>query len=281
MNALKALHVIPAAPQIESIAQLFHRLNRVIPEDQKVHTIAPTTKVAEALHAMKNFGYSQLPVVEGEEVLGLFSYRSLAEGVAGATKWKRPIAELPVEEFVEKADFARVTDEFIAIFDRLDRNNAVLIGEPDRLRGIVTAIDVLRYLYGVASPFVLLAEIELALRALISLAVNREQLIVCAKASLRSKYDEATIPTEVGEMEFNDYIQIIGHGDNWNHFAGVFGGMRETVRTKLEDIRELRNSVFHFKRELTLEDHERLAQYRDWALMRARKSDALQKGAKA
>ena len=47
-----------------------------------------------------------------------------------------------------------------------------LVGEPNRLQGIVTAMDILRYMYGVASPFVLIAEVELALRALMQLAVQ-------------------------------------------------------------------------------------------------------------
>lgn len=280
MNALRALQAIQASPPVESVAKLFHRLNRVIPETQSLEVIAPTTKVSEALQVMKKGGYSQLPVMEGEVVLGLFSFRSLAEGVAGLGKSKMAIRDMPVEEFVEKAEFARVTDEFSAIFDWLDRSGAVLIGEPERLRAIVTAMDVLRYLYGVASPFVLLAEIELALRALISLAANEELLLACAKATLAGKYGEANVPKALSEMDFNDYIQLVGHGDSWRHFAAVFGGMRETVRAKLEDIRELRNSVFHFKRELTWEDHEKLVQYRDWALMRARRADALQKGAR-
>jgi len=79
-------------------------------------------------------------------------------------------------------------------------------------------------------------------------------------------------------MEFGDYMQLVGHGDNWKHFAPVFGGMRETVRAKLEEIRDLRNDIFHFRREITLDDHEKLSQHRDWVLMKARKADARSKG---
>jgi hypothetical protein len=139
-------------------------------------------------------------------------------------------------------------------------------------------MDVLRYLYGIANHFVLIAEIELALRALIALAVENELLASCAKRSLGSKYEEDRIPTKLSDMEFNDYIQLVGHGENWEHFKIVFGGMRETTRAKLEEIRVLRNDVFHFKRELTWEDHEKLAQHRDWVLLKARKADARQKG---
>jgi CBS domain-containing protein len=281
MNALSALNASHVKPPPVSIAKLFHRLNRVVPENQVVTKVAPTTTVAEALKLMKKTGYSQLPVMEGDAVLGIFSYRSFADGIARIKKPRTEIGDLTVEEFVEKAQFARVTDEFNAIFDWLDRDNAVLLGEPDRLLAIVTAMDVLRYLYQVASPFVLVAEIELALRALISIAVKAELLVSAAKASLSSKYGEDKIPLTLSEMEFNDYVQLVGHGDNWKHFATVFGGMRETVRAKLEEIRDLRNDIFHFKRDLTLDDHEKLAQHRDWVLMKARVADARSKGGRS
>ena len=263
---------------LDSVARLFHRLNRVLPEDQVVVKVSPGETVAEALRRMKKGKFSQLPVVEGDEVLGVFSYRSLTEGLLRLKKHKGDIAMLPVEEFIEKSHFARVTDEFITVFEHLDRDNAVLVGEPDRLQGIVTVMDVLRYLYGVASPFVLVAEIELALRALISLSVQGDLLVSCVKASLSSKYEGEKIPNTLIEMEFNDYIQLVGHGDNWKYFAPIFGGMRETVRAKLEEIRDLRNDVFHFKRELTWDDHEKLAQHREWVLLKARKADARLKG---
>jgi CBS domain-containing protein len=258
----------------QSIAGLFHRLNRVIPENQIVTKVAPTTPVSDALRMMKKAGYSQIPVMEGEAVLGLFSFRSLALGVVQMRRPKSDVGTLPVEEFIEKAHFARITDDFAATFDRMDYDGAVLIGEQDRLQGIATAMDVLRYLYGVASPFVLLAEIEIALRALIGSAVTCELLAECAKASLTSKYAEDKIPTDLSHMEFNDYIQLVGHGGNWKYFEPVFGGMRATARAKLEEIRDLRNDVFHFKRQLIGDALENLAQHRDWVLMKARKADA-------
>src|SRR5690606_18901906 len=131
-------------------------------------------------------GYSQLPEIIGKEVLGVFSYRSYAKAVMThaerTTKNQKfnPM-DMLVEDCLEKATFARVTDEFVEWFEFIDRHDAVLVGEPNHLQGIVAAMDILRYLYGVASPFVLIAEIELALRALMQLAVNPETLATCAR----------------------------------------------------------------------------------------------------
>ena len=110
-------------------------------------------------------------------------------------------------------------------FDFIDQYDAVVVGEPNRLQGIVTAMDILRYLYAVASPFVLLAEIELALRALMQLAVDPETLAACAKECIKDRPQDQ-VPTRLEDMTFNDYVQIIGDGRAWDHFQTFMGGNR-------------------------------------------------------
>ena len=108
--------------------------------------------------------------------------------------------DLTVDECIEKAEFARVTDEFSQWFDALDLQDAIVVGEPNRLLGIVTAMDVLRYLYGVASPFVMVAEIELAIGELIRHATDEAGLAECAQTALASTYDPDPPPTELEAM---------------------------------------------------------------------------------
>lgn len=264
------------------LTELFHRLNSVLPNHQ-AQSISPDVSVIDALKLMNEHHFSQLPVVVGREVLGLFSYRSFANAVmayarnAPHNQRFNPL-ELLVEECLEKPLYARVTDEFVELFDAIDRRDAVLVGEPSRLQGIVTAMDILRYLYRVASPFVLVAEIELALRALIQLAVDSETLAACAKQCLRDKYKD-DVPARLEEMTFNDYVQIIGDGRAWEHFTELMGRNRLHARARLERVRDLRNVVFHFKREVTVEEHQALAAERDWMLQRARAAEERQRDA--
>ena len=118
-----------------SVTELFHRLNSVLPQDQQIVAVAPELPVVEALKKMEEHHFSQLPVVVGREVLGLFSYRSFANSVIAhsqtATKNQKvnPL-ELLVEDCLEKATFARVTDEFVDWFEYIDLHSAVLVGEP-------------------------------------------------------------------------------------------------------------------------------------------------------
>jgi CBS domain-containing protein len=228
---------------------------------------------------MEAHNFSQLPVVAGREVLGLFSYRSFSKAVRdhgrSATNSRRFDAmELTVADCMEKVPFARVQDEFVEWFDAIDRVGAVLVGDSDRLKGIVTAMDILRYLFEVSRPFVLISEIELGLRALIRLAVDSETLASFARSCLADRH-KGEPPTHLKDMTFNEYVQIVGDGRYWEHFKTVFGGDRNRTRTRLEQLRKLRNDVFHFRRELTLEDHQTLVSGRDWILMRVRATEPL------
>src|SRR5690242_10624292 len=88
----------------------FHRLNNVLPERQEVVSVGADVTVHEALAVMAREGFSQLPIVEGREVLGAFTYRSFALGVA---RMKRvDVSDLPVFDFSEQLRFARPRDDF-------------------------------------------------------------------------------------------------------------------------------------------------------------------------
>src|ERR1019366_2223409 len=133
------------------------------------------------------------PVVDEGEVLGVFSFRSFALEAAGGTleewnKEKCAPGDLPVDEFLEQFEFARVTEEMNRVFDAMDRDNGVLIGTPERLIGVLTPMDFLRYLYQVASPFVLVSEIELALRAFIRRALTDENIAAASRRCLATVY---------------------------------------------------------------------------------------------
>jgi CBS domain-containing protein len=279
---LRVLDDTSVSRELDLVSELFHRINRIIPENQELLTISPDTTVRDAIALLRKHGYSQVPVVTGGEVLGVFSYRSFAHKAAGSTwqevaqqKWAP--GDLAVEECLERFEFARVTEEMRQVFDAMDRDNGVLIGTPERLQGILTPMDFLRYLYKVASPFVMISEIELTLRALIRLAVNQEELEACAIRTLAQLYGAEKVPRTLEAMTFDNYKAIISHGDNWPKFEPILGGTRIRVAGKLKQLCDLRNDLFHFKREITLQDHETLDDHRNWLLLKAKQADVRRK----
>jgi hypothetical protein len=228
---------------------------------------------------MLEHNYSQLPVVAGHAVLGVFSFRSLSAGVLEMGSAGAPLGELPVDEFTEEFAFVHPSDGWESLIDLLDRDDGVLVGNRDHLGGILTAMDVLEYLHGIARPFVLLAEIELSLRRIINACVSDEEWEECAANGLGHLYPPDRMPADLTEVTFNDYVQIIGNGRNWPLFAVALGkgdGQRKRTRARLEEARLLRNDVFHFRRRLTEHDQQRLAEHRAWLQMKLRAFEARQ-----
>src|SRR5690348_5934407 len=109
---LRVLDRAPAARELDLASELFHRINRIIPPDQSLLVIPPHCPVRDAVALMRKHGYSQIPVVDSGEVLGVFSFRSFAQGAAAATldewtKQKLAPGDLRVDEFLEQFEFAR------------------------------------------------------------------------------------------------------------------------------------------------------------------------------
>lgn len=277
---LRLLDHSAVARELDLASELFHRINRIIPQDQKVLTVPPKCRVRDAIKLMQEHGYSQLPVVNEGEVLGVFSFRSFAQEAARATldEWNREKCgpgDLTVDEFLEQFEFARVTEEMNRVFDAIDRDNGILIGTPERLIGVLTPMDFLRYLYQVASPFVMISEIELALRALMRLALSESQIVTAAQRCLSDAYGGADkVPIALEEMTFDNYQSLVSHGESWPQFESVFGGTRTRASAKLKEVAAIRNDLFHFKREITVRDHETLAAHRNWLLSKIKQAEA-------
>jgi len=278
ITRLRLLDSHAAARELDLASELFHQINRVIPPDQSVLTVSQRCTVRDAVTLMRQHGYSQLPVVDEDEVLGVFSYRSFSQEAARGTledwqKQKCSPGDLPVDEFLEPFEFARVTEEMTRAFTALARDGAVLVGTPENLLGILTPMDFVRYLNQVAHPYVMVSEIELALRALIRTALNDDELAVAAKRSLKSIYgSEEKVPTTLEAMTFDNYQSLICFGDNWSAFELVFGGTRSRTSGKLKEVGAIRNDLFHFKREITIDDHEKLADHRNWLLAKVKQA---------
>jgi predicted transcriptional regulator len=260
-----------------SLRDLFHLVRQVLPEEQQLVSVSSGTTVQEALSIMKVRGFSQLPVVEGTEVLGVFSYRSLSQGLSKLPPRIKDgkaanILALRVEDFLEKLRYAHVHDELATLLDEFDVSDAILVGTPERLLGMVSTIDALKYFHSVASPYVLLREIELAIRELIRASVDESNLRICCDLSLKAHYagQNRATPAQLLDMSFNDYVLVLRHRETWLRFSDVFGQNQDMASAKLAPLPGLRNDVFHFRRELTAAEYDTLRDSRDWLLRRIR-----------
>lgn len=243
----------------------FHMVNRLIPLDQDPLTVPLTTTVRDALELMRVECFSQLPVVDDGRVWGVFTHRAFALELVNGRQLKGDPGDRTVEEFLdhERVVYARHDEDFTTLFDKLDACDVVVVSGPEDLIGLLTPMDVVRYLHEVTDAFVLVQEIELALRTLIRLGLpDAEELRACAERAL-SHY-EGGPPTSLEEWTFGDCVSLVRYRNSWSHLAPVFGGSRDRVAGHLGPLPELRNTVLHFKRELSSDERALLRARRKW-----------------
>lgn len=174
----------PAQQAAAGVTELFHRVSKLVPEAQELLTVPPDPPAGKALELMLKHNHSQLPVVSGDDVLGAFSFRSYARGALDVRGRELMRWTCRSTSSSKSCRLVQVTAELHSILDALDADDAVLVGRPDHLGGIVTAVDLLRYLYDLAEQFVQLQEIEQGLRSVIMRAVDDETLRECIERSL-------------------------------------------------------------------------------------------------
>ncbi len=263
----------------QSLKDLFHSIGNTLPEEQDLIVIPPETTVRDAFKIMKKHNFNQVPVITGKELLGVFSYRAFAEAGSELIEKERNIYELPVEAFCEDLKIASIYDELESLLVEFDLKDAVLVGSDKQVQGIVTAVDALRYFFEVASAYVMLGEIELAIRELMRSSMDTNELNEGIDRCIRTYYEGKSlhVPTSLEEMSFNDYIAILKFKGYWEKFKDTFGGVYSVVQTKLDPLPNLRNDVFHFRRKLTFDDYDTLRDVRDWLLKRVKKLEAKRK----
>lgn len=254
---------------------LVQSINDILREDQNVLTVSPDTLVTSALDMMNRHHFSQLPVVRDGRVAGMFSFESFANQlIALLAKHGQLLGspeDLVVDDFKSETRFISVDAPLEGSFSDLNEVSAVVAGSRDNLQGIITPMDVLHHLHAVSQPFVLVSEIERHIRSLITACTQPDELGECIeRALLNSPYPPERLPSDVTEMTMGDYLSIVRHGENWSaHFGDAFseGGssiQRKIVGGHLDEIRELRNVIYHRKRSIMDEDIKSLKEHRTW-----------------
>lgn len=243
----------------------FFRVAKLIPEEQDIVAVHPDTPVREALLLMNEHGFSQVPVLAGTTVIGVFSYRSLAAGLDNVRRQDNPL-DYAVDNFIEDIAYARASDEVGEILSHLDRDGAVLVGDESNLIAVATATDVVTFLWETTRPFVLLQDIELACRDLMIVACpSSDELSQRIAAAMSS--DDDTHPTTLQELTMGELMSVLFNSDNYYQcFRQTFGGNRDLVFSLLEPTREIRNKVFHFRDDVTVEELDVLVSARRWLL---------------
>ncbi len=195
-------------------------------------SVRPTDPLDKATTNMLIHDFSQLPVmVNPRDVKGVVSWRSI--GTAFALGRLGDEVRHGMEEHREIAIDAPFFDAIKDIWE----HGYVLVRDLDRtISGIVTASDFARQFAQLAQPFLVIGEIELHLRNLVSKFTLSEM----AEAS-----DDPDRPIEGSwDLNFGAYCRLLAKRDRWDKLGLRVD--RATFMRNLDQVREMRNEVMHF-----------------------------------
>jgi len=141
----------------ETVVKLFESLDDVANRRQKgkkagevsskdIVSIQAKEKVKRAIEIMRESGYSQLPVFEGQQPVGSVSEYGILALLRDGSSMEE-VSERMVRSIMHEA-FPVVTEEtpLATVTSLLSTSNAVLVGRKGKITGIITSSDVLKLL---------------------------------------------------------------------------------------------------------------------------------------
>ncbi len=230
--------------------------------------ISDEEKVAVGVGMLIDSRFSQLPVRNAKgKIVGMFSYRSLVAKHHAVRERNINFSNLQLGAFLEPAKFI-APDEYIDTSKAADfrDDDYVLVGSPDQILGILTVSDVFQRLNEFAESFVLLHEIEIGIRELVSRVLDQEQLNLAFEQIniKRCAGQNGRQVSSIEDCQFSDYRRLITGRGSWPNFQNAFRLFtRELIDAEMDHINSIRNDVFHFRRKVLHSDVIYLRDFRN------------------
>ena len=167
-------------------------------------------------------------------------------------------------------------DELFDILDRLKETNAVLVVNSivDDLVGIVTSYDTAEYFRSHTEDLMRVADIEFMVKEWIKDAhtnnkgeldeAKLDETIVKVTAYTNKAGESNSKSKGFIDLTLTEYISIMLMKDFWSFYEPIFSVRRDFVKELLYGIRDIRNSLAHFRNDVTAEQRDRLKFGTEW-----------------
>ncbi|MFC7535013.1 hypothetical protein [Actinoplanes sp. GCM10030250] len=194
-------------------------------------SVAPNASFDEAVTKMLLNDFSQLAVLNGPRNLrGAITWRSIAHA-------RHAAADAKLTDAIEPDVVAvRYDKELIDVLPDLQRTGFVFVRDLENVvAGIVTTADVVQAYGEMAMPFFQIGELDRSLRRVIARNLGLDQVVALCRRPVRS-FDE---------LSMGDYQRVLGDAQTWTDLGWPLD--RSTFIERLDEIRNIRNDVMHFK----------------------------------
>lgn len=236
---------------------VFRNLITTLPPLEVTEESAPIRK---AISIMCSKNYSQLPVIKDNVCIGSITSDSILLQLKKADqKGYNVNMDWPVKRFLDQNPprFVKLDDDIINHVDWMANKSFVLIGSPQKLRGIVTNYDLVLFFKQKTEAFLLIGEIETAIRYVIVQTLSKQELGKALDAL--GKKDKIKI-NSLSDLTFDRLRQLIL--GQWTKLKVLFKN-REQTDKQLQMIRNIRNEIFHFRKSIRASRLQDLRRLRD------------------
>lgn len=216
-------------------------------------TIKSTDTIQEALSVMFQHNFTQLPVMSGRKVSGVVTFKSISRMLKSVPK--SDIRTKSVKGALVQPRYVNEDQDIFELFETFAEDEYVLVGNKDDLRGILTRYDMFYFLKNQFEPFIKIGEIEQSLRNLFRNSIN--DIDTKLKETFEPRLEDEpsySVPKSIDHLNFEEYKRFIEK--NSAELPSQIEDEKDLVIDLLEQVRESRNALFHFRAEIDEIDRE-------------------------
>lgn len=239
-------------PEVELSVPTF-RVRDLAAADKHVECVKANATLSKAYTVMLKHKYSQLVVTDTPRPLataikGTITYQSIADALM------RGAAKTVLDCLDKSTPQVSVDDDIDGVITDLANHDVVLVIGPDkRLSGIVTAWDLAVEFTELVGPFKWIGEIETRVRECI-----RKKLDASTMSSFLGT-TEAALKDNPELLTLGELVRIVQNPANWEKLGLPLD--REEFSSLMDEVREYRNRLMHFRDPLKPEEMARLQNY--------------------
>jgi CBS domain-containing protein len=269
-------------------------------QNQATISVAPSATLAEALNIMIEHDFSQLPILDKQKKpIGMVTSTSIARALL---RFGAKIEELSVSDATVRIPDFPADEDLLFILDNILQHSVVLIVDASKtLIGILTEYDTTQYFRQRAEDIVLVEDIEGALKGHLLHAYDsnenesaelRETINSLSNSwdGIRKKIDscirayskanniavvKADIDAHVNkyfpkpsegkafkDLTLSEFIQLAQK--HWSKFELTFNISSATWGKMIDEVREIRNKLVHFRGDISPVERHSLRFCVDW-----------------
>lgn len=198
-----------------------------------VASVTPQATIQEAITVMLLNDYSQLAVMSGSHNLrGAVTWKSIAQA-------RHANPEASFGDVIVEANSVDYDKELIDVLPILEQADFVFVRDEKRaVSGILTNADVVHRYGELATPFLLIGELDQALRYVIGKTFSLSEVAICCDS------DGSRGIRSIDELTMGDYQRMLENPGNW---AKTGWPLERAIFVKrLDELREIRNDIMHF-----------------------------------